>query len=162
MMVSFIISPNATLTMEATYCGSPLRRRRASVQGGTRDERLASSERLWKWIDAHGKEFAIGRPYLGRDPPHVAPVDGQEYAAHNRGSKHAGSDVKKVKSAGAPSIAKRARAAAASKMRNELRARIEPGRRFRDPYRAPLSTFLPPPGSLLHDNRFANRSALRK
>ena len=101
-----------------------------SVQGGTRDQRLASSERLWKWIDAHGKEFAIGRPYLGRDPPHVAPVDGQEYAAHNRGSKHAGSDVKKVRRAaigGAPTIAKRARAAAASKMRNELSARIPYG-----------------------------------
>src|SRR6202040_1842430 len=25
-----------------------------SVQGGTRDERWASSERLWKWVDAHG------------------------------------------------------------------------------------------------------------
>ena len=59
-----------------------------SVQGGTRDQRWASSEKLWKWVDAHGKEFGIGRPYLGRDPPHVAPVDGQEYAAHNRGSKH--------------------------------------------------------------------------
>ena len=59
-----------------------------SIQGGTRDERWASSEKLWKWVDGHGKEFGIGRPYLGRDPPHVAPVDGQEYAAHNRGSKH--------------------------------------------------------------------------
>ena len=68
-----------------------------SVQGGTRDQRWASSEVLWKWVDAHGKEFGIGRPYLGRDPPHVAPVDGQEYAAHNRGSKQAGSDVRKVK-----------------------------------------------------------------
>jgi hypothetical protein len=67
-----------------------------SVQGGTRDQRCASSEKLWKWVDAHGKEFGIGRPYLGRDPPHVAPVDGQEYAAHNRGSKRAGSDVKKA------------------------------------------------------------------
>jgi hypothetical protein len=68
-----------------------------SVQGGTRDQRWASSEKFWKWVDAHGKEFGIGRPYLERDPPHVAPVDGREYAAHNRGSKHAGSDVKKVK-----------------------------------------------------------------
>jgi hypothetical protein len=57
---------------------------------GTRDERWASSEKLWKWVDAHAKEFGIGRPYHGRDPPHVAPVDGQEYATHNRGSKHAG------------------------------------------------------------------------
>ena len=68
-----------------------------SVQGETRDQRWASSEKLWKWADAHGKEFGIARPYLGRDPPHVAPVDGQEYAAHNPGSKHAGSNVKKVK-----------------------------------------------------------------
>jgi hypothetical protein len=68
-----------------------------SVQGGTRDQRWASSEKLWKWVDAHEKEFGIGRPYRGGDPPHVAPVDGQEYAAHNRGSKQAGSDVKKVK-----------------------------------------------------------------
>ena len=91
-----------------------------SVEGGTRDERWASSEKLWKWVDAHGKEFGIGRPYLGRDPPHVAPVDGQEYAAHNRGSKHAGSDVKKVKRVAIrddPNLTKRPRAAAASKMR---------------------------------------------
>ena len=90
-----------------------------SVQGGTRDQRWASSEKLWKWVDARGKEFGIGRPYLGRDPPHVAPVDGQEYAAHNRGSTHAGSEVKKVKRADIrddPSLAKHPRAAAASKM----------------------------------------------
>jgi hypothetical protein len=67
-----------------------------SVNGGTRDQRWTSSERLWKWVDAHGKEFGIGRPYLGKDPPHVAPLDGQEYAAHNRGSKQAGSDLTKV------------------------------------------------------------------
>jgi hypothetical protein len=90
-----------------------------SVQGETRDQRWASSEKLWKWVDTHGKEFGIGRPYLGRDPPHVAPVDGQEYAAHNRGSKHAGSEMKKVKRAirDDPSLAKHPRAAAASKMR---------------------------------------------
>jgi hypothetical protein len=91
-----------------------------SVQGETRDQRWASSEKLWKWVDAHGKEFGIGRPYLGRDPPHVAPVDGQEYAAHNHGSKHAGSAVKKVKHVAIrddPSLAKRPRASAASKMR---------------------------------------------
>jgi hypothetical protein len=28
-------------------------------------------------MDAHGKEFGIGRPYLDRDPPHVAPIDGK-------------------------------------------------------------------------------------
>jgi hypothetical protein len=91
-----------------------------SVQGETRDQRWASSEKLWKWVDAHGKEFGIGRPYLGRDPAHVAPTDGQEYAGHNHGSKHAGSDVKKVKRVAiwdAPRLAKRPRAAAAAKMR---------------------------------------------
>ena len=38
------------------------------------------SEILWKWIDAHEKELGIGRPYLDKDPPHVAPIDGKEYA----------------------------------------------------------------------------------
>ena len=91
-----------------------------SVQGGTRDQRWSSSEKLWKWVDAHGKEFGIGRPYLGRDPPHVAPIDGQEYAAHNRGSKLARSDVKKVKRVAIrdnASLAKRPRVAATSKMK---------------------------------------------
>jgi hypothetical protein len=51
-----------------------------SVKGETRSERWISSEALWNWIDAHGKEFGIGRPYLDRDPPHIAPIDGKEYA----------------------------------------------------------------------------------
>jgi hypothetical protein len=51
-----------------------------SVKGETRMQRTASSEELWKWIDAHEKELGIGRPYLDRDPPHVGPIDGQEYA----------------------------------------------------------------------------------
>ena len=50
-----------------------------SVNGETRAERGKSSEILWKWIDAHEKELGIGRPYLDRDPPHVAPIDGKEY-----------------------------------------------------------------------------------
>jgi hypothetical protein len=68
-----------------------------SVRGETRDQRYSSSETLWKWIDVHGKEFGIGRPYLDRDPAHVAPIDGKEYAAHHRGTeaRHAGSDMKK-------------------------------------------------------------------
>jgi hypothetical protein len=53
-----------------------------SVKGGTRAERLASSQQLWNWIDTHEKELGIGRPYLDRDPPHVAPIDGEEYAKH--------------------------------------------------------------------------------
>jgi hypothetical protein len=51
-----------------------------SVKGETRAERCAWSEILWKWIDAHEKELGIGRPYLDMDPPHVAPIDGKEYA----------------------------------------------------------------------------------
>jgi len=53
-----------------------------SVKGETRAERLMASEILWKWIDAHGNEFGIGRPYLDKDPPHVAPIDGKEYTDH--------------------------------------------------------------------------------
>jgi hypothetical protein len=51
-----------------------------SVNGETRAQRWRSSEKLWKWIDAHGAEFGIGRPYLDKDPPHVGPIDGKEYA----------------------------------------------------------------------------------
>ena len=50
-----------------------------STKGDTRTERWASTEALWKWVDAHGKEFGVGRPYLSYDPPHVGPTDGQEY-----------------------------------------------------------------------------------
>jgi D-alanyl-D-alanine carboxypeptidase len=58
-----------------------------SVHGATRAQRLTSTETLWNWVDAHGKEFGIGRPYLDRDPPHVAPIDGKEYADHHPGMK---------------------------------------------------------------------------
>jgi hypothetical protein len=54
-----------------------------SVKGETRSERWSSSESLWRWIDAHGQEFGIGRPYLDKDPPHVAPINGKEYADHH-------------------------------------------------------------------------------
>ena len=67
-----------------------------SVNGANRAQRWVSTEALWKWIDANGKQFGIGRPYLGRDPPHVAPIDGREYAAHNPGMRaHAQAHVKK-------------------------------------------------------------------
>jgi len=68
-----------------------------SVKGETRAERSVSTQILWKWIDDHGKEFGIGRPYLDKDPPHVAPIDGEEYAAHRREGheRHAGSEKKK-------------------------------------------------------------------
>ena len=68
-----------------------------SVKGETRAERLASSQQLWNWIDTHEKELGIGRPYLDRDPPHIAPIDGEEYATHRLepNMRHAESKVKK-------------------------------------------------------------------
>ena len=61
--------------------GSGLAADLVSIKGDTRSQRYASSQELWKWIDAHEKELGIGRPYLDRDPPHVGPLDGAEYAA---------------------------------------------------------------------------------
>src|SRR5262249_29925603 len=58
-----------------------------SVKGDTRAERCAWSDILWKWIDAHEKELGIGRPYLDKDPPHVAPIDGKEYAEKRSAAK---------------------------------------------------------------------------
>jgi hypothetical protein len=93
-----------------------------SVQGATKAQRWISTESLWKWIDAHGEEFGIGRPYLDKDPPHLAPIDGREYAAHHRGTKvqHAGSDMKKRNRLAVRDdhrVAKRTRNARSSKMR---------------------------------------------
>jgi hypothetical protein len=93
-----------------------------SVEGGTRDQRWTSSEKLWKWIDAHGKEFGIGRPYFDKDPAHVAPIDGKEYAAHHRDTTahHAGSDLKKRTKLAVRdnhAVAKRPRTARSSKVR---------------------------------------------
>jgi hypothetical protein len=58
-----------------------------SVKGETRLQRFASSVELWKWIDAHEKELGIARPYLDRDPPHVGPIDGKEYADKRGGAR---------------------------------------------------------------------------
>lgn len=52
-----------------------------STKGDNRAQRWVSTEILWKWIDANGKATGIGRPYLGRDPPHVGPIDGPEYVS---------------------------------------------------------------------------------
>jgi hypothetical protein len=56
-----------------------------STKGANRAQRWTSTEVLWKWIDANGKALGIGRPYLDRDPPHVGPVDGQEYTSRRGG-----------------------------------------------------------------------------
>ena len=58
-----------------------------SVKGNSRAQRWVSTEKLWKWVDERGKDFGIGRPYLNRDPPHVAPIDGQEYISRRGGAK---------------------------------------------------------------------------
>ena len=54
-----------------------------SVNGDNDAQRCAANEKLWNWIDAH-PEFGIGRPYLDKDPAHVAPIDGKEYADHRK------------------------------------------------------------------------------
>ena len=91
-----------------------------SVKGATRAERFVSSESLWKWIDVHGKEFGVGRPYLDKDPPHVAPIDGKEYADHHRAAKsqHAKSGMKKRNRLAHDDhgVAKRAKAARSSRV----------------------------------------------
>lgn len=91
-----------------------------SVKGETRDERYHSSEILWKWIDAHGQEFGIGRPYLDRDPAHMAPIDGVEYASHHRGmeARHAESGKRsRVAARDHHGVAKRSKTARSSRQR---------------------------------------------
>jgi hypothetical protein len=97
-----------------------------SVNGATRAERLTASETLWKWVDARGKEFGIGRPYLDRDPPHVGPIDGKEYADHHPGmkarearaaAKHGNGHGNGVASREGRGVSKHARTAGSSKVR---------------------------------------------
>jgi hypothetical protein len=72
-----------------------------SVKGNSRAQRWVSTENLWKWIDANGKDYGIGRPYLDRDPPHVAPIDGQEYVSRRGGAKTQEAEAKIKKDVGA-------------------------------------------------------------
>jgi hypothetical protein len=58
-----------------------------SLKGETRSQRWVSTVELWKWIDARETELGIGRPYLHRDPPHVGPIDGKEFADKRGGAK---------------------------------------------------------------------------
>ncbi|MBR1132936.1 hypothetical protein [Bradyrhizobium iriomotense] len=89
-----------------------------STQGNNRAQRWVSTEVLWKWVDANGKAFGIGRPYLGRDPPHVGPIDGAEYI-----SKRGTADRKDVASA----KPKKARAVAHAKLPKAQAAREQKG-----------------------------------
>jgi hypothetical protein len=68
-----------------------------SVKGNSRAQRWVTTEKLWKWIDANGKDYGIGRPYLDRDPPHVAPTDGQEYVSRRGGAKTQEAEAKPTK-----------------------------------------------------------------
>jgi hypothetical protein len=79
-----------------------------STKGATRAQRWVSTEELWKWVDANGKDFGIGRPYLDHDPPHVGPIDGREYVSRRGGTKVASADAK---SKVASSDAKKSKAA---------------------------------------------------
>ena len=90
-----------------------------SVNGATRAQRWVSTEALWKWIDARGSDFGIGRPYLDRDPPHVAPIDGKEYTARRGGTKaqQAEADVKKRNRVALRVVAKQRKTAKVSKGR---------------------------------------------
>jgi hypothetical protein len=81
-----------------------------SVNGADRAQRWASTEAFWKWVDASGKQFGIGRPYLGHDPAHVGPIDGQEYVSRRGGARVARTDIKRRDRQAAhakPSAAKR-------------------------------------------------------
>jgi hypothetical protein len=66
-----------------------------SVNGANRAQRWVSTEALWKWVDANGKQYGIGRPYLKFDPPHVGPIDGQEYVSRRGAAKTAVAVAKK-------------------------------------------------------------------
>ena len=103
-----------------------------SVKGGTRAQRWVSTEQFWKWIDSHGKEFGIARPYLGRDPPHVGPIDGQEYASKRGGdTRHAAAHVsarKRLAMRGDHGVAKRTGSVRASKASTMRSARNTPSR----------------------------------
>jgi len=67
-----------------------------SMKGETPAERCTWSEVLWKWIDAHEKDLGIGRPYLDKDPPLVAPNDGKEYADKRSAAKGQLAGLKKT------------------------------------------------------------------
>lgn len=79
-----------------------------SVKGENRAQRWVSTELLWKWVDANGKALGIGRPYLDHDPPHVGPIDGQEYVSRRGGgstSKQAAAEAKPHKKVAARKLA---------------------------------------------------------
>lgn len=97
-----------------------------STKGNNRAQRWASSEVLWKWVDANGKALGIGRPYLDRDPPHVGPIDGAEYIS-KRG---VATDRKEA----ANTKPKKARAVASTKL-----SKAQPAREQKNPAKSKKS-----------------------
>lgn len=90
-----------------------------STKGDNRAQRWVSTEVLWKWVDANGKALGIGRPYLGRDPPHVGPVDGPEYISRRGTADHKEAANVKPKKARATASAKPSRAQKAQAAREQ-------------------------------------------
>ncbi|HEV2155020.1 hypothetical protein [Bradyrhizobium sp.] len=88
-----------------------------STAGNNRAQRWVSTEILWKWVDANGKPLGIGRPYLGRDPPHVGPVDGAEYIS-KRGTGERVASAKSRKAVRAAAHARPPKAQAAREQRS--------------------------------------------
>ena len=101
-----------------------------SVKGNSRAQRWVSTEKLWKWIDANGKEYGIGRPYLDRDPPHVAPIDGQEYVSRRGGAKTQEAEAKIKKN---NRVAERADEEQAGRLRGTIAARRSRPRPLKSP-----------------------------
>jgi hypothetical protein len=93
-----------------------------STAGSNRAQRWVSTEALWKWVDAYGKALGIGRPYLGRDPPHVGPVDGQEYVSRRGAGDRVASTAK--------SHAARAKTHTASKAKAHVAAKPRPQKKL--------------------------------
>jgi hypothetical protein len=88
-----------------------------SVKGATRADRQDSSDTLWSWVDKHGRDYGIGRPYHDRDPPHVGPIDGTEYVSRHgsgRSNRHAARPRNAAVARAEQSAAQRLRTANAS------------------------------------------------
>ena len=96
-----------------------------SVKGNSRAQRWVSTEKLWKWVDERGKDFGIGRPYLNRDPPHVAPIDGKEYVSRRGSAKtqEAEATVRKTATARKTATVKKVTRTAARDDRSKAKAK---------------------------------------
>jgi murein L,D-transpeptidase YcbB/YkuD len=62
--------------------------------GLRREKRIEDAVHVLLFLFRSRNLRGIGRPYLDRDPPHVAPINGKEYAAHRGDPKFAFRGVK--------------------------------------------------------------------